>query len=81
MSVPLRIVLLVGCGLVAALEAPQAGRSLSAGLAGPYADSTPQRVETTARGPLREPGFALPPVPLLFALTSPPVHSPLAVGR
>ena len=37
MSRNVRFVLLAGCGLLAVLEAPEAGSSLRAGLAGPYA--------------------------------------------
>ena len=47
MSGRIRLLLLAGCGLIAALEAPHASSSLFAGLAGPY---TLTRVERPAPG-------------------------------
>lgn len=79
MSLPLRIVLLVGCGLVASLEAPEAGAWLWEGISGAYAAPAPA-VLTAPAAPLHAgPAFEPLPVPLFpFGLAA---QATLAVGR
>jgi hypothetical protein len=71
MSSSLRGVLLSGCALIAALEAPGAAAWLRASLAGPYSLLSVRRpVQSAAVSDL--PGslpFALPVAPTLLALT------------
>lgn len=70
MSRRVRLFLLAGCGLVAALEAPQAGSSLAAGLSGPYCSSNVVRARAERAAALS--------IDLSGALR--PALAPLAVG-
>ena len=81
MSLPLRIVLLAGCALVASLEAPEAGAWLSAGISGAYAPPAPRSETPTAWTAVVPGGLALAPV--LFSLAPVPLafRPTLALGR
>jgi hypothetical protein len=82
MSRSLRVVLLVGCGLVAALEAPEAGAWLRDGISGAYAERA-QPVPTAVVAPHAQLQAGLPFEPLLFRLAplGAATHATLAVGR
>jgi hypothetical protein len=82
MSLPLRIVLLVGCGLVAALEAPEAGAWLREGISGAYAQPA-EPVRAAVVAPYAQLHAGLPFEPLLFSLAplGAVTHATLAVGR
>jgi hypothetical protein len=82
MSSSLRGVLLSGCALVAALEAPQASAWLRAGLSGPYALPRERPLEQTASDLPGSLPVALRFAPLFLALTPFTRSSfPLAVER
>lgn len=81
MSSSLRGVLLTGCALVAALEAPQAGAWLRAGLSGPYALPGSRSLEQAASDLPGSLPIALPFAPLFLALTPFSRSFPLAVER
>ena len=81
MSCRVRLLLLAGCGLIGLLEAPRAGSSLVAGLAGAYARQ-PSPAETLRAGArARATARAVAPTLLLFATGAVSGEPPLALGR
>ena len=83
MSPRLRLVLFLGCGLVASIEAPEAGSWLRAGLSGPYATPAPLAgAQAALSAPAKWP-LDLPFAPVLFTLAagSSALHPTLAVER
>jgi hypothetical protein len=83
MSNALRGVLLSGCALVAALEAPEASAWLRDGLMGPYAIPHARQSEQTVADLPGSLPYALRLTPMLLALTpfSRSSFLPLAVER
>ena len=81
MRLHLRIVLLVGCGLVASLEAPEAGAWLWEGISGAYAAPDEQALPATAPAARLHAGLPLDPLPFPLAPFGLAAQATLAVGR